>query len=90
LENAEVLDPARTLWRSRAMDWLEAALEIWASWNLSAQRKAIREQLDRWNREPELKGLRDEPDIARLPEAERKRCRDLWARVVAPLQKPGG
>jgi hypothetical protein len=50
-------------------------------------RQAVRRVLGHWRQNPALGGLRDEGDLARLPDAERQACRDLWAAVGAVLQR---
>jgi hypothetical protein len=43
-----------------------------------------------WKADADLGGLRDEPELAKLPADEQKACRALWAEVDALLAKfPG-
>jgi hypothetical protein len=80
-------DKERARLRRQALDWLGADLTLWAK--LAADkppaRPQARETLQHWQKDPDLAGLRDPEALARLPEAERAACRELWARVGAVL-----
>jgi hypothetical protein len=47
----------------------------------------ITQQLKRWQQDPDLAGVRDAEDLARLPEDEQKAWRELWSDVAALLKK---
>jgi hypothetical protein len=49
----------------------------------------VRQRLERWQQDPDLAGLRGEAALARLPEAEQKMCRQLWAEVKTLLGQAG-
>jgi hypothetical protein len=53
-------------------------------------RAAARQALTRWRNDPALVGLRDEAELAKLPEAERAACRALWADVSALVKRAEG
>jgi tetratricopeptide (TPR) repeat protein len=82
----------RTRWRKQALDWLRADLTLWARHlaNDTPQRRArIVQQLQHWQRDPNLAGLRDEAELAWLPEEERLSCRRFWFDVNTLLERAG-
>ena len=83
-DDAPLDDPARARWRQQALDWLQADLALWTKLGESGKpevRAAVRRTLAHWQRDPDLAGLREEAALAKLPEAERTACRQLWAAV---------
>ena len=50
-----------------------------------ARRNEVRKRLGHWQNDHDLAGLRDEAELAKLPEEARAACRDLWARVHLAL-----
>jgi hypothetical protein len=42
----------------------------------------------RWQKDPDLAGIRDPVTLAQLPEGERKECEALWAEVQARIDRP--
>jgi tetratricopeptide (TPR) repeat protein len=77
--------------RQQARAWLQADLSLWSKVLQARQlqpqaRAAIQGTLRRWQRDPDLAGLRDEPGLAWLPE-ERLACRRFWADVDALLKR---
>ncbi len=88
LGGAETADVSR--WRKQAIDWLEADLTAWSKILESGSpqvRQSITQTLQHWKAESDLAGIRDEPALGKLPEAEQKACRALWAEVEALLAK---
>jgi tetratricopeptide (TPR) repeat protein/tRNA A-37 threonylcarbamoyl transferase component Bud32 len=90
-----------TRWRAQAVAWLEADLAASAAaleTGRFPQRAAVNKRLSRWQVEPALAGLRDEPAVAGLPESERRSLHDLWRRIAAlrakaaapPAHRAGG
>jgi eukaryotic-like serine/threonine-protein kinase len=77
--------------RQRALDWLTAELEVWTKLLESAtaeQRAVIVQTLHHWRAtDTDLAGIRDEAELARLPDAERQAFRKLWADVDALLAR---
>ena len=70
----------------QAVAWLEADLTASAAVlesGTSRQRAAVLKRLGRWQVDPALAGLRDEPAMAGIPEPERRSLRDLWRRIDA-------
>jgi eukaryotic-like serine/threonine-protein kinase len=86
LDAAKLNDNERARWRRQALDWLRAALAVWtkrAEAGTPAVCAAIYKGMQHWQMEPDLAGIREETALAKLPEAERDRCRKLWADVEA-------
>jgi serine/threonine-protein kinase len=84
---------AKTKLRQRALDWLKAELVAWAKFIDSGtpkDREMVRKTLAHWKVDTDLAGIRDEPELGKLPEAERKDWQALWHEVDALLMKAGG
>jgi serine/threonine-protein kinase len=80
----------RVRWRQQALQWLRADLAFWTmhlEGSTAQARVALRQVLQRWQRDPNLAGLREPAALAKLPEAEQEAFRKLWADVEALLQK---
>jgi hypothetical protein len=77
-------EAARADLRRQALDWLRSDLAAWAKlqkeWPAGAPQK-IGRTLRHWKHDPDLAGLRDEGELAKLPPAEREACRKLWGEV---------
>ena len=81
---------SRARWREQAVAWLEADLAASAAVlesGTSRQRAAVARRLGRWQVDPALAGLRDEPALAGIPEPERRSLRDFWRRIDAVRAK---
>ncbi len=77
-------EAARARLRKQSLGWLKAELEVWLDLVKSgnAREKPIAElSLTHWKQDADLVGVRDTPQLARLPEAERKEWQLLWAAV---------
>jgi serine/threonine protein kinase/Flp pilus assembly protein TadD len=85
--------PARARLRAQALGWLRADLAARAE-RLDAGPPAARaravQSLRHWKADTDLAGLRDEAELAKLPEADREACRALWAEVDALLRRASG
>jgi tetratricopeptide (TPR) repeat protein len=85
------LDEAtKARWRKQVLDWLKADVSAWSkilSSGPPSARESIPETLQHWKADADLAGLRDAAALAKLPEAEQKACRALWADVDALLAK---
>jgi Tfp pilus assembly protein PilF len=82
-------DPATCVrWRKQALEWLQADLVLrakqWKGGTPEARRE-VQQSLRYWKCDPALAGLRDEVEVAQLPEAERAACHSLWTQVDALL-----
>jgi tetratricopeptide (TPR) repeat protein len=80
--------------RRQALDWLRAELAGWRTWRRQqadseapAVRDALRKTLQHWREDSDLAGVRDEPALAGLPEAERAEWKAIWADVEKTLAK---
>jgi eukaryotic-like serine/threonine-protein kinase len=76
----------RARWRTQALNWLRAALVVWAERvenGSPADRVAIEKRMERWQNADKLASLRDGAALTKLPEAERELCRKLWVDVAA-------
>jgi serine/threonine-protein kinase len=76
----------RARWRKQALAWLRASLALWARQvekGPPARRAAIHKQLEHWQKDADLAGVRETAALARLPKAERDAWLDLWADVAA-------
>jgi tetratricopeptide (TPR) repeat protein len=94
-DGAKLKDKERARWREQAVVWLRADLAAWTKRlekGTPADRAAVQQQMQRWQKDTALAGIRDPAALAKLPEAERETCRKLWADVEALLArvKPKG
>jgi hypothetical protein len=83
-------DKERARLRKQALDWLRADLDLWAKQVENGKppvRDAVRQTLQRWQKEMDLVTLRDVLALAELPEAEGVACLKLWADVAALVKK---
>jgi serine/threonine protein kinase/Tfp pilus assembly protein PilF len=78
--------------RRQAIEWLRTDLAAWRVWQAQEPDKArpvVVQQMDHWQREPDLTGVRDEAGLARLPAGERSRWQRLWQEVMALRAEAG-
>ena len=83
-------DPARSMMRRRACDWLEAERAAWSRVlrdGPPAFRGRVQPALQHWKQDSDLAGIRAPESLARLPEPERKRWQAFWTQVDALLQE---
>lgn len=86
-------DDEKTQLRHQARDWLNAEVDAWSQLLEAAnkdQRGAIAGTLQHWKEDADLAGIRDDAELTRLPESERKAYLMLWADVDALLKKASG
>jgi tetratricopeptide (TPR) repeat protein len=83
-------DKERARLRKQALDWLRAALvaqkKQLTSWWPGAATQA-RADLAHWQKDPDLAGIRDRDELAKLPADEQKAFTQLWADLAALLKK---
>jgi serine/threonine-protein kinase len=75
---------ARAAWRRQGLAWLRADLALVRERIGGGGPPHARpggEVLERWLREPELAGVREDPALAELPEEERETWRAFWKEV---------
>jgi hypothetical protein len=71
-----------------ALDWLTGDLAAWAKLaDRPDARALLRQTLEQWQKDPDLACVREEPALAKLPEAEREAWRKLWANVAETLAR---
>jgi hypothetical protein len=83
-------DATRDRLREKARKWLRADLQVWSKTlergNPQAP-PAVVKQLAHWKVDTDLAGIRDDAELAKLPEPERVALRSLWADVEALRKK---
>jgi tetratricopeptide (TPR) repeat protein len=86
-------ESTRVALRQQALAWLRNDLAAWAKvqkeGRSEVRRKVVRTLQD-WKEDTDLASLRDESELAKLPEAERNTCRKLWAEVDERLKQISG
>ena len=86
-------DAARAKLRGQALGWLRDELAAWSKFldgGKPTARATVRRALENWQADADLAGLRDEAELAKLPEGERRAWRALWEDVETLLQKAQG
>jgi serine/threonine protein kinase/tetratricopeptide (TPR) repeat protein len=85
--DADKLDEKeRARLRRQALDWLMADLALWAERADSKnakERDAVQQQMKQWQSNADLAGVRDQTELAKLPDTEREAWEKLWADVDA-------
>jgi hypothetical protein len=77
------------MFRKQAKQWLAAELGDWTKLLAKAnaqERSDIARTLRHWQQDPDLAGLRDEKELAKLSEDVRKEWQSLWAEVAVLLR----
>jgi serine/threonine-protein kinase len=77
-------------WRRQAWEWLRADVAIWArnaTRTDAGVRQVVRDQLQHWQEDSDLAGVRDSQALANLPAAERNDWCKLWAEVATILRQ---
>ena len=83
-------DAERAKFRGQALQWLKSELAAWSRVLDSgpAEMKArVAPTLKHWKVDTDLAGIRDPGPLSKLPEAEQKSWRTLWADVEALLTR---
>jgi serine/threonine-protein kinase len=86
----QLTEEERARWRRQALAWLRADLVLRARQLGSGKAKDlrdVRQRLRHWQWDPDLAGLRDRVEVARLPAEEQRECHQLWGEVKALLAK---
>jgi serine/threonine protein kinase/Flp pilus assembly protein TadD/type II secretory pathway component PulJ len=76
--------------RKEALAWLRADLASYGRLVKSGKgpdAALVQRRLARWQRDPELSGIRDAAELGRLPAGELEICQKFWAEVDALLAK---
>jgi hypothetical protein len=80
----------KTRWRRQALDGLKIDLAFWTRQAETGKPEAkalVSQKLQHWKADADLAGIRDDAELAKLPESERAAFRKLWADVDALLKK---
>jgi eukaryotic-like serine/threonine-protein kinase len=83
-------DTAKARLRKQALDWLRAELAAWKRVSMIVEpgnKEFVATTLAHWKQDADLASIRDEAELAKLPEAERKEWQTLWADVDALLKR---
>jgi serine/threonine-protein kinase len=83
----------RARWRKQALAWLRSDLAAWTDVlerDKQDGRARVAQTLDHWKRDGDLAGLRDPTAVGKLPEDEKKACRDFWHDVEGLLAQARG
>jgi tetratricopeptide (TPR) repeat protein len=86
-------DAAKSKLRQQALDWLKAELSAWGRISMMIEpgnQQLVAKSLAHWKQDTGLASIRDEKELAKLPEAERKEWQSLWADVEALLERAQG
>ncbi len=86
-------DAAKTKLRQQAFDWLQSELAAWAkvlATGPAGLKANIAPTLKHWKADADLAGIRDEKELAKLPEPERAALKQLWTDVDRLLTKAAG
>jgi tetratricopeptide (TPR) repeat protein len=89
-EAARLDEKERSRLRKQALDWLRAELDAHTkhlAGGKPEERSRWLRQLQHWQTDPDLAGIRDTPAVAKLPQAEQESCKALWADLQTLLKK---
>jgi tetratricopeptide (TPR) repeat protein len=89
----QLSDDERSHFRQQALEWLRAELAIYAKRLPAANaqdRTWMHKQLEHWQRQDDLRGLRDATALAQLAADERAAWLQLWVEVATVLRETGG
>ncbi|MBV8084719.1 MAG: tetratricopeptide repeat protein, partial [Chloroflexi bacterium] len=90
LDAAKLTDEERAGWRRQALAWLRQDLAKWGAVLQRANAKTrarIQQELQYWQADEDLAGLREPDALAKLPPDEREDCRALWQEVADLLRR---
>jgi tetratricopeptide (TPR) repeat protein len=74
-------DAAEAKLRRQAREWLQAELAVWTKVldaDPAGMKVNVATTLQHWKTDPDLAGVRDEKELAKLPEEERAEFQQLW------------
>ena len=86
-------EAAKAKLRAQALAWLKAELSAWKRVSMIVEpgnKELVAKTLAHWKQDADLAGIRDEPELAKLPEAERQEWQALWADVDGLLKRTQG
>ena len=83
-------DTTKEKFRGKVREWLKADL-VSLSKIVDAPsprgRSAVNRTLQHWRQDPDLAGIRDQQELAKLPETERKEWQSLWVEIEAQRKR---
>ncbi len=86
-------EAARAKFRNQALEWLKIERAVWSRLLESGPpqtRTLVAQILEHWQVDPDLVGVREEKELAKLPEPERAAFKKLWSDVDSLLTKARG
>jgi hypothetical protein len=86
-------DAARARLRKEALEWLKAEYAAWSKLLESDAAKSsplVAKVLAHWQEDADLAGIREEKEMAKLPESERTAFKQFWSDVGNLLTKASG
>jgi tetratricopeptide (TPR) repeat protein len=87
---ARLDDTERARLRKQALDWLRADLVEYAKrleGGTRVMRRTVRQEMQRWQNDTDLAGIRDSSALAKLPAEERASFEKLWSDVADMLAR---
>jgi eukaryotic-like serine/threonine-protein kinase len=84
---------AKAKLRKQALDWLKTELEVWTKLGVSGPpqaRAVVVQTLKHWQEDTDLAGIRDEKELAKLPDEDRTAFKSLWSDVDQLLNRAAG
>jgi len=85
IEQPPLDEQAKAHWRHQALDWLKADLAYCSKQAETGSPEAktlVKKTLQHWTADGDLASVRDEDELAKLPEPERNDWRALWSEVA--------
>jgi len=82
---------SRAQWRVQALGWLRAELSGWQHKLVGSTPATVGDAqniIGQWQTDRDLAGVRDEAELAKLPDAERAEWAKFWAELASVLAKP--
>ncbi len=78
-------DAGKALLRGQALAWLQAELDRWESFAQMhpEQSETLEQTLLHWQKDPDLRSIREPDKLSKLSENERRKWEGLWQRVNA-------
>ena len=86
-------DAAKARLRQQALNWLKAELSAWKLLSMVIEpgnKELVAKTLAHWKQGTDLAGIRDENELAKLPESERNEWQSLWVEFEALLKPAQG
>ncbi len=88
IDAGSVSEAERRKWRDQARQWLREELsgvKVELNRDFTKARESVRQKLTEWRTDPELTGIREPAELAKLSVEEQTDCRNIWTDVKAVL-----